>query len=390
MATERRSQFNWIWIYSVLVLVSLIALSWGVLSGKPQQVPELPVQAEVTEPARDLLLKFLDDEAVLDQRWQEQALKWPDVQGVSDQTLKMSASTWPVLLRDMELFVRQSRPVLSTAQIRKLRDAFEPHEGFRNAELRPLVKDFGQRLEALLAHQKDQGAEQLVLTWQNTPDVVEQLVRIQDLVRELRKFSRSKAAPGEPRLSNALFSQMSVTFPTAAVRDFQATANRLLQSRWTLLYQLEKNRPPSPPPVIMPNAGGSDNLTGWAMVAMAIAGLVGTLFLAVSRRLLIQAQTRSAQRGQALQELQARWAQHEEASARQQQDRQSNAQMLAQLNRDLAEIQGRVKTAQLRFDSGQMLDLSSEELALVDEKLAHWLRVLSPVVHSGASGERDV
>lgn len=369
--------------WSLAVLVLLMMGVWAVLQPSPV-APASAGQQHAFERAR--LLDLLEDGQNLDKNWLTKAkLATADLNKADEPLRRDLLQAWTQLLADVEAVQSPASQVLQLENIAKSRALLQPYLKNSHAETSKLANELDGHLKALLHHAPaNSGAAHLITSWQSLDEITDHTDLIQVIITGMRRLSQSGSSSHEPKFSLGLFSQLSVTFPTAVGREFENIAKRLVQRRWAMLYLLEKASPASAltlsqPPVSM----------AWGMLLLAVVGLIGVVLL-VRQQGQIQDWQHQAQlavqTAEALQE-RLRQAQVRESEPQAQDPSAAAIGLPQNFAHDLSDLRGRIKHIQLRFDTGQSLDAAVQDLVLVDERLIRWERALA---ESGPRGAADV
>ena len=373
MAAPKRITDQSVWIYALAFLMLLLA---GVGLSTPTNAPQARPQATPSDPVRVALIELLQDERVPDKAWLLNARQWPGNGAVTDATRQAIGDLWPLLLKDVELMQTLAPPLMQTARMQKLRDQLKPYLSAEHPPSRALINQFDQQIQQQLRDMPSGGvADGQPLAWTTLERVAWDMGDIQDTLRNLRRLALDNAVPTASKLSQRIFIDLSWVFPSAEVREFQNTANRAVQRRLALLYQLEKNRPPgassAPVEAPQPSAGLTSQIT------LLLLGGLGLLLLLREQRKqsqTSQAMHQASQYAQALQDQcskltrsleQLESAKHDQPAPR------PGASDIPFANA-LPDLRGRIKRVQWRFDSGQALELAQQDLAIVEDKLRQW------------------
>lgn len=373
MAASKRITDQSVWIYALaLVILLMVGVSLSTQTDAPQARP----QAGPSDPVRSALIALLQDERVPDKAWLINARQWPGNGAVTDATRQVMGDLWPLLLKDVDLMQTLAPPLMQTARMQKLRDQLKPYLSAEHPPSRALINQFDQQIQQQLRDMPSGSvADGQPLSWTTLERVAWDMGDIQDTLRNLRRLALDSAVPNASKLSQRVFIDLSWVFPTADVREFQNTANRAVQRRMALLYQLEKNRPQaaSAPSVEapQPTAGFTSQLT------LLLLGGLGLLLLLREQRK--QSQTNQAldQASQYAQALQdqctklTRTLEQIESAQPAQQVQRPDASDIPFANA-LPDLRGRIKRVQWRFDSGQSLELAQQDLTIVEDKLRQW------------------
>jgi len=309
---------------------------------------------------------------------------------VTDATRQAMGDLWPLLLKDVELMQTLAPPLMQTARMQKLRDQLKPYLSAEHPPSRVLINQFDQQIQQQLRDMPSGGVvDGQPLAWTTLERVAWDMGDIQDTLRNLRRLALDSAIPDASKITQRFFIDLSWVFPTAEVREFQNTANRAVQRRWALLYQLEKNRPQAAPtPSIeapQPTAGFNSQIT-----LLLLGGLGLILLLREQRK---QSQTNQAldQTSQSVQALQDQCTrlsctieQLESAKPAQQAPRPGTSD--DPFANALPDLRGRIKRVQWRFDSGQSLELAQQDLAIVEDKLSQWEEHLKRLAEQSPGG----
>jgi hypothetical protein len=373
MTASKRITDPSVWIYALaLVLLLMVGVSLSTQIDAPQAKP----QAGPSDPVRSALIELLQDERVPDKAWLLNARQWPGNGTVTDATSQVMGDLWPLLLKDVELMQTLAPPLMQTARMQKLRDQLKPYLSAEHPPSRASINQFDRQIQQQLRDMPSEGvADGQPLSWTTLERVAWDMGDIQDTLRNLRRLALDSAGPNASKLSQRVFIDLSWVFPTAEVREFQNTANRAVQRRWALLYQLEKNRPQtaSTPSVDAPQPPSGFN----HQITLLLLGALGLLLLLRAQRK--QSQTnqaldQSSQYAQTLQDQCTRLSraieQLESAQPAQQVPRPGASDI--PFANALPDLRGRIKRVQWRFDSGQSLELAQQDLAIVEDKLRQW------------------
>jgi hypothetical protein len=294
---------------------------------------------------------------------------------------------WPLLLKDVELMQTLAPPLMQTGRMQKLREQLKPYLSAAHPPSRALINQFDQQIQQQL---RDMPSEGVVvgqpLAWTTLERVAWDMGDIQDTLRNLRRLALDSAIPDASKLTQRYFIDLSWVFPTAEVREFQNTANRAVQRRWALLYQLEKNRPQA---AFTPSVDAPQPPSGFNhQITLLLLGALGLLLLLRAQRK--QSQTKQAldQSSQYAQTLQdqctrlSRTLEQLESAQPAQQVPRPGASDIPFANA-LPDLRGRIKRVQWRFDSGQSLELAQQDLAIVEDKLRQWEEHLKWLAEEG-------
>lgn len=387
MAASKRITDQSVWIY---VLAFLMLLLVGVSLSTQTDAPQVRPPETPSDPVRGGLIELLQDERVPDKAWLLNARQWPGNGTVTDATRQVMGDLWPLLLKDVELMQTLAPPLMQTARMERLRDQLKPYLSAEHPPSRALINQFDQQIQQQLRDMPSGGVvDGQPLAWTTLERVAWDMGDIQDTLRNLRRLALDSAVPNASKLSQRVFIDLSWVFPTAEVREFQNTANRAVQRRLALLYQLEKNRPQAAPrPSVeapQPTAGLTSQIT------LLLLGGLGLLLLLREQRKQSQTSQALHQASQYAQALQdqctklTRTLEQLESAQLVQQVPQPGASDIPFAN-SLPDLRGRIKRVQWRFDSGQSLELAQQDLAIVEEKLRQWEEHLKWLAEQGLGG----
>jgi hypothetical protein len=384
MTASKRITDPSVWIYALALVMLLLA---GVSLSTQTDAPQARQQETPSDPVRGALIELLQDERVPDKAWLLKARQWPGNGTVTDATRQAMGDLWPLLLKDVELMQTLAPPLMQTARMQKLRDQLKPYLSAEHPPSRALINQFDQQIQKHLRDMPSEGvADGQPLAWTTLERVAWDMGDIQDTLRNLRRLALDSAIPDASKLTQRYFIDLSWVFPTAEVREFQNTANRAVQRRWALLYQLEKNRPQA---AFTPSVDAPQPPSGFNhQITLLLLGALGLL-------LLLRAQRKQSQTNQALDQASqnAQVMQDQCTRLSRALEQLESAQPAQQVPRPgasdipfanaLPDLRGRIKRVQWRFDSGQSLELAQQDLAIVEDKLRQWEEHLKWLAEEG-------
>lgn len=384
MTSSKLVAYKSVWLYLLVFLALLL-----VQISPSSRTDTTAIQAEEapSDPVRLALNQLLQDERVPDKAWLSNARQWPGNGTASDATRQAMDPLWSLLLQDVELMQPLAPPLMQADRMRKMREQLKPYLSAAHAPSRNLIIQFDKQIEQLLLDiPSGAGAEGQPLTWATLERVAWDMGDIQDTLRSLRRLALDSSIPDSSKPSQRLFIDLSWVFPTAEVREFQNIANRAIQRRWALLYQLEKSRPQ---PTTSPTVDGtkvSARLSG--QVALVLLSLVGVLLLARESHRPSQSTQALDLANQKAQTLEDRCAQLTTALEQLKSNPpapQESKPAVADLSfvNELPDLRGRLKRIQWRFDSGQSLELAQQDLTVVEDKLREWEEHLKALTAQG-------
>ena len=387
MTASKRITDPSVWIYALAFLMLLLA---GVILSTQPDAPQAKQPETPSDPARSALIELLQDERIPDKAWLLKARQWPENGTVSEATRQAMGDVWPLLLKDVELMQTLAPPLMQTGRMQKLREQLKPYLSAAHPPSRALINQFDQQIQQQL---RDMPSEGVVvgqpLAWTTLERVAWDMGDIQDTLRNLRRSALDSAIPDASKLTQRFFIDLSWVFPTAEVREFQNTANRAVQRRWALLYQLEKNRPQSAPlPPVEAPAPPSGIQSQITLLLLGALGLLLLLRAQHKQTQVSQALHQASQSAQALQDqctkLTHSLEQLESAQAAQQAPQPAASDIL--FTNAVPDLRGRIKRVQWRFDSGQSLELAQQDLAIVEDKLSQWEEHLKRLAEQSPGG----
>jgi len=372
-----------LYVMGWLVLVFLLLVPWAwTHSEKPQaKPPTLVAPSALTAQA------LWADEQVLNAAWSEQARQWTTSQGPSLQADLPLSKAWSDL--DASVLALQDRAgqILQVQQLQKAQVLLEPYTRRGHPDIQRLANSLQARVASLL-HQAPAGAAAttLVLTWGNLEQMVDDLNQIQLQLTEIRRWSISNTVAYADKLPLRFHEQMALVFPTLYVQQLENHANLLFKSRLTIenamaQAQLQALLKPAADPE-------TTSQTNWWVLLVCLLAGAGWL-LALGRA---HAQTRAQTSAQT----DAMLAQHRAAlQAMQSQLQEAVDKSLvvanppppvqavmpeawAQVQADIPDLLGRVKTIQHLFDAGRSQEWVARDLAILEAKLCQWEKATQP------------
>lgn len=362
-----------------LVMVFLLLMPWvWTSSEKPQAKPPSLVDPSVLS-ARAIWA----DEQVLNAAWSEQARQWTTSQAPSYHADLPLSKAWSDLDATVPALQYRAGQILQVQQLQQALVVLEPYTRKGHPDIQRLANSL-QALVASLLSQAPAGAADatLVLTWGNLEQLADDLNQIQLQLVEIRRWSISDTVAYDDKLPLRFHEQMALVFPALFVQQFGNHANLLFKSRLTIenamaQAQLQALLKPAADPVTTPQKDW------WVLLLCLLVG-AGWL-LALGRA---HAQTR-AQSGAMLAQqraaLQAIQSQRQEAMDKSlvvanppPPAQAAMPEAWAQIQAEVPDLLGRVKTIQHLFDSGRSQEWVARDLSILETKLLQWGKATEP------------
>ena len=337
-----------------------------------------------------ILKKELADEQVITTPWLAAARQLvPDLKD-GNAAHQNVMTLWSQQLDDVDALLKNAVKVLNPDQIQMLRVLLHPQLDAKHTQTQLLTK----QLDAKLLHLLDAGAppgqsKPMPLTWQRLERLHADLRLIMDTVRELRLLSYSRQVAYEDKLSLSFFNQMAVTFPSEAVRDMEAQAQRMTQRRWSLLQLLDKHEVPSAPGVT------ASKWDVWVVLWLVFC-LLGVGWLWRQQKDTVRWQHQHQLAAQTVDALQVQLRQLQENATHKTAEQPpapppsvaASPSWAQDIRRDLPGMRARLKNIQLRFDSGQSLETAMQDVRILDDQLQRWDALLTQETetHGGEHG----
>lgn len=361
-------------LFGLVLMVSMVFNHSGGEARPAQQASPVAIDSAYVE-----MHRLLNEEKKIDENWLSSAKQWTASNPLTDDAAKAIKPTWTALLDDAHALQKYAGNVLQKDRILKVRRLLTPYFRNDNLETRQLATQMDERLQSMMQLSTlDPSLPVMVLNWSSLDQITQDLDRIQFLLVEFRRISLSSATPVEARFSLGLFGQLAETFPTTRVIELTHTSKRLMQNRWAMLYQMERFRLPNHP------AEKSTPLSAQPVQSQGSIwlGLLGLLLLVGVQHQTRHWQQRAEREAQTVEVLQGHLQEHQLTQAEAEVQAKSTAKTAATPKDDwaqkvadeLADLRGRIKSARLRFDTGQSQEAVARDLSLVDEKLAQWDR----------------
>jgi hypothetical protein len=366
-----------------LVLVFLLLVPWAWTSSeKPQAKP-----STLVDPSVLTAQALWADEQVLNAVWSDQARQWTASQSPSFHDDLPLSKAWSDL--DASVLALQDRAgqVLQVQQLQKAQLLLEPYTRKGHPDIQRLANSLQAHVGSLINQAPaDAAATTLVLTWGNLEQVVDDLNQIQLQLTEIRRWSISNSVAYDDKLPLRFHQQMALVFPTLYVQQLENHANLLFKSRLAIenamaQAQLQALLNTAADPETTPQTNW------WVLLVCLLVGAgwllaLGRAHAQTRAQTSVQTETMLAQHRAALQAVQSQLQEAMDkslvAASPPPPAQAAMPEAWAQVQADVPDLLGRVKTIQHLFDAGRSQEWVARDLAILETKLRQWEKATQP------------
>lgn len=353
-----------------LVMVVLLLAPWVWLTPEKPQAKSMPL----ADPAALSAKALWADEQVLNASWSERARQWQQTNPVSPQTDLALGRAWENLHSSVFALQDRTSQVLQIQQLQRAKLLLEPYARKGHPDIQRLANSLQSHVQSLLSQAPaGPNVPTLVLTWGNLGKIVDDLNQIQLELMEIRRWSISNTVAYDDKLPLRFHEQMALIFPNLYVQQFENQANLLFNSRLTIenamtQAQLQAFLKSSSEPV------NSSNLT-WLVAFVCL--LLGAGWLLVLGRALAHDRNLLALRAKDIQAMQVQLKKTMalpvvDVATPMRPEPAAVPEIWKQLQADVPDLLGRVKTIQHLFDTGRSQEWVVRDLAILEAKLTQW------------------